>query len=212
MNKMLLIAVGLMLSVIAGCTALKEDAGKALSFAESIQTLKTDGCDALPETSKRLLVLLIKSRIPEYPLNGICDQDWVRDVLLKQIDKLESTDVYNEPTSLGHSTNSWNGQLDKPSRVQLLLGTAAANDNGTVGLYNRSGINTKASSFVYASSIEAHKGGRSNTRLHLYEPLQSVHKERSGLDIARSDGSCRQPSVSMETQCSLYSGSNWRKG
>lgn len=91
MKYMLLTAVGLMLSVVSGCATFNE--GSTPQTTKSVHALKENGCQALSSTSKRLLVLLIKSRIPEYPVNGICNPQWVNDVLLKQIDKLEKNET-----------------------------------------------------------------------------------------------------------------------
>ncbi|MCJ8299664.1 MAG: hypothetical protein MJK13_12130 [Pseudomonadales bacterium] len=66
MKKILLIAVGLMLSVVAGCAALDSATEKAKVIAAHVQTLKTKGCDALPEAAqmdRQQQDLIIKTRI-----------------------------------------------------------------------------------------------------------------------------------------------------
>ena len=168
MKNIPLVAVGVLLSIVIGCAGVKEDAGKALNFAQALQTLKTGGCDALPDSSKRLLVLLIKTRIPEYPMNGICDQQWVRDVLLKQIDKLESTDVYNQSTSLGYKADRRHGSLAKSDSINLSIGVVTTNSDRAQWLPNRSGVYSKVRTQFYASCIKAHQSSCSDTRLHLH--------------------------------------------
>jgi hypothetical protein len=100
MKKILLIAAGLMLSVIVGCNAIQltpqNQAAPGTSVFEKLYVLKTKGCSALPDLERELLVLLIKSRVSEYPANGICNPQWMNDVLLDQIKLLESNDVSNE--------------------------------------------------------------------------------------------------------------------
>jgi hypothetical protein len=173
MKKIRLIVVGIALSVMLGCAAVKEAATTAISFTEVIHTLKTKGCDALSEPVKASLVRLIKTRLDNYPENGICNPKWVRDVLLKQIEKLERTyAIYNGPAPMGHSAGSGNGSLDQPNRAALFLATFSSGNYRTSRLQNRSGIGTKARSLVYASSIKAHSSSGSHTRLHLHGPLQ----------------------------------------
>jgi hypothetical protein len=89
MKNMLLIAVGLMLSVIVGCSTVKSVSTTTGSFSEAVYELKINGCEALPALSKQLLVGLIKTKLDHYPENGICDRNWVRNVLLKKLDELE---------------------------------------------------------------------------------------------------------------------------
>jgi hypothetical protein len=90
MKKMLLIAVGITLS-ITGCQSVQTTDSKRMSIIETVQSLKANGCEALPELERRILVLAIKSQVPNYPVNGICDPRWVEKELIKQIDKLEAT-------------------------------------------------------------------------------------------------------------------------
>ena len=73
MKKIHLVAVGILLSVMLGCAAVKEAATTAITFTEVIHTLKTKGCDALSEPVKASLVRLIKTRLDNYPENGICN-------------------------------------------------------------------------------------------------------------------------------------------
>lgn len=91
MKTMRLIVVGIMLSTLMACAAMKETAVKAITFTQLIHTLKTQGCDALSEPVKESFVRLIKTRLEYYPENGICNPDWVRDVLLEKVDELEKT-------------------------------------------------------------------------------------------------------------------------
>ena len=44
------------------CAAVESAADKAKTIAAHVKTLKTKGCDALPEAAQTLLVVLIKSR------------------------------------------------------------------------------------------------------------------------------------------------------
>jgi len=95
MKNMLLIAVGLMLSVLVGCVSAPAKDGEAkpvsTSIAQKIQAVKANGCDSLPELERRLFVLFIKTQVPQYPINGFCDPSWFSDELIKQIDKLENS-------------------------------------------------------------------------------------------------------------------------
>ena len=102
MKKILLIAAGLMLTIVAGCAAVGSATDKAKDISAHVHTLKTKGCDALPEAAQTLLVVLIKSRIEHYPKNGICNPDWVRDVLIDQLSLLETADgIHYRPLLLG---------------------------------------------------------------------------------------------------------------
>lgn len=71
-------------------TANDVPVSKDKSITETVALLKAQGCNALPPLQHNLLVLLIVSRFPDYPANGICEPDWVNNVLLKQLDKLEA--------------------------------------------------------------------------------------------------------------------------
>jgi len=96
MKKIHLIAVGLMLSIVAGCSAVENAADKTKVIAAHVHTLKTKGCKAVPVEARKLLVVLIKSRIGNYPENGICNPDWVRDVLVDKLDLLESANAVQD--------------------------------------------------------------------------------------------------------------------
>jgi len=213
MKKIHLIAVGLMLSIVAGCSAVENATETTKTIAAHIHTLKTKGCEAVPIEARKLLVVLIKSRIENYPENGICNPDWVRDVLVDKLDLLESANaVQDRFDPMGYSTNSGNRQLDKPNISGLSLRSVATNSNSAKWLSNRFGINSQDSSFVYASSVKAHQSGSIDSRLHLHPSLQVVHQEGSRSDYTRSDGVCGVTSSTMETQCGVFSGTNWRKG
>jgi hypothetical protein len=180
MRNIRLIAVGILLSVILGCAVMKEAATTAITFTEVIHTLKTKGCDALSEPVKASLVRLIKTRLDNYPENGICNPEWVRDVLLKKIDRLERTHaIHNKLAPVGYTADSGNGSLDQPNRVALLLTAFSSGSCCTSRLQNRPSIDTQVRSLVYASSIEAYSSGSSNTRLHIYRSLQRDYQSTS---------------------------------
>lgn len=61
---------------------------KDKSVTETVMLLKEQGCNALPPLQHNLLILLIVAKFPDYPANGLCDPNWVNEVLVKQIDKL----------------------------------------------------------------------------------------------------------------------------
>ena len=180
MKTMRLIVVGIMLSTLMACAAVKETAVKAITFTQLIHTLKTQGCDALSEPVKESFVRLIKTRLEHYPENGICNPEWVRDVLLKQIDKLEATNViHNGSSQLGYSADRGNGSLDYPNRAALFLGAFRQGNCCTSGLQNRFGVDSKRGAFVYASSIEAYSSSGSRSRLHLHRSLQRDNQSTS---------------------------------
>ena len=213
MEKILLIAVGLMLSVVSGCATLDSTTEKTKAIAAHVHTLKTKGCDALPEAAQTLLVVLIKSRIEHYPKNGICDPDWVRDVLLDKLDLKETVNgIHNQSTELGYSPDSGNRQLDQPTASGLSLDIVEKDSKGSSWLSHRSGINTEIASLVYESSLKAHPRGGSNTRLLLYASLQGHDQAACGHNHSRSNGLCSLSGANVETQCGLPGGSNWRKG
>ncbi len=213
MKKTYLITVGLMLSVVAGCAAVESAADKAKAIAAHVQTLKTKGCDALPEAAQTLLVTLIKSRIEHYPKNGICDPDWVRDVLIDKLDLLETANgIYNQSTELGYSPDSWNRQLDQPEAAGLSLYFVKEDSTSSRWLRNRSGINTEIAPLVYESSLKAHPGSGSNTRLLLYASLQGNEQAAGRHNHSGSNGLCSLSGSNVETQCGLFSGKSWRQG
>jgi len=174
MKKMLLIAAGLMLSIVTGCTAVD----KVANVTEYVQTLKEKGCGGLSESSKRILVAVIKTKVAIYPSDGICNQDWVRDVLLDKLD-LETPDVQNGSAQLGYKADSGHGPLDKPSTIALLLRDHESMGFSTSRLSYRSRIDSQTSSFVYAPCVIRNQSSRSHSRLHLYKSMRSVHQEAS---------------------------------
>lgn len=91
MKTMRLIVAGLMMSALFACAVLEETTEKAINLTQQIHTLKTQGCDALSEPVKESFVRLIKTRLEHYPDNGICNPEWVRDVLLGKVAGLEKT-------------------------------------------------------------------------------------------------------------------------
>jgi len=213
MKKILLIAVGLMLSVVAGCAAIDSAAEKAETIAAHIQTLKTKGCDALPEAAQTLLVVFIKSRIEHYPKKGICDPNWVRDVLLDKLDLQETADdIHNQPAQLGYSPDSGNRQLDQPAASGLSLDIIEKDSQSSNWLRNRSGINTEIASLVYESKLKTYPGGSSNTRLLLYASMPGHDKTTGRHDHPRSNGLCSLSGSNVETQCGLPGSSYWRQG
>lgn len=183
MKKMLLIAVGLMLSVVIGCVAIQPTAQNqtdpGTTIFEKLHVLKTQGCSALPELERELLVLLIKSRVSEYPANGICDPQWINDVLLNQIKLLESDDVSNESARMGHEMDSRYRQVLYREGASLFFIAFKSRDYRTQGLRNRPSIDTQDLSFVYASSVEVYSSGGSHTRLHLHGSVQRDNQSAS---------------------------------
>ena len=213
MKKLYLITVGLMLSVVAGCAAVESAADKAKAIAVHVQTLKTKGCDALPEAAQTLIVTLIKSRIEHYPKNGICDPDWVRDVLLDKLDLKETVNgIHNQSTELGYSPDSRNRQLDQPTASGLSLDIVEKDSASSSWLSHRSGINTEIASLVYESKFKAYPGACSNTRLLLYASLPGHDQATGRHNHPRSNGLCSLSGANVETQCGLSGGSNWRQG
>lgn len=89
MQKIRLIVVGIMLSALLGCasnqTVIPDQQTTRSTLYERVLRLKTLGCDKLPALERELLVLLIKSLMPVYPTNGICNPQWINDVLLERI-------------------------------------------------------------------------------------------------------------------------------
>jgi len=213
MKKMLFIAAGLMLSAIVGCAATSDATSKATSIVEHVNTLRTKGCEAVPKPALKLLVLVVKSKIEHYPPNGICDPNWVQDVLIENLELLEGVyGIQNRSEAVGYTAYSRYRQLDQSDGTGLFLATSTANGNSAAWIRDRSGVDTQDSALVYAPSIEAHSGGSSGTRLYLHSPVQMVHQEASRSDNSRSNGLCGLPGTNLETQCGLYSGSNWRQG
>jgi len=213
MEKILLIAVGLMLSVVSGCATLDSTTEKTKAIAAHVHTLKTKGCDALPEAAQTLLVVLIKSRIEHYPKNGICDPDWVRDVLLDKLDLKETVNgIHNQSTELGYSPDSGNRQLDQPTASGLSLDIVEKDSKGSSWLSHRSGINTEIASLVYESKFKTYPGGSSDTRLLLYASVPGHDKETGRHNHPRGDGLCSLSGTNVEAQCGLYGGSYWRQG
>jgi hypothetical protein len=167
MKKTFLIAVGLMLSIVSGCAVVD----KAKDVTEYVETLKEKGCDALSESSKSILVAVIKTKVAIYPDNGICNPEWVRDVLLDKLDLLETPDVQNESAQLGYKADSRYGFMDQSSAVTLLLSYSKATDNGASRVQQRPGIYSEDRSFFYASRIVRDQSRGSGSRLHLYRPV-----------------------------------------
>ena len=213
MNKLYLITVGLMLSVIAGCAAVDSAAEKAKAIAVHMQTLKTKGCDALPEAAQTLLVVLIKSRVEHYPKNGICDPDWVRDVLIDKLDLLETANgIYNQSTKLGYSPDSRNRQLDQPTAAGLSLDIVEKDSPSSSWLPYGFGINTEIASLVYESKFKTYPSGSSNTRLLLYASMPGHDQATGRHNHSGSNGLCSLPCSNVETQCGLPGSSNWWQG
>ncbi len=213
MKKILLIAVGLMLSAVIGCAAVDDAADKAKTIAAHIHTLKTEGCQAVPESARKILVVLIKSRIENYPKNGICNPNWVRDVLVNNLILLESSNVIQDRSkAVGHSANSRHRRLDQSDSFGLLLSADGTDNYSTGRVRYRSGIDTKDSPFIHASSIETYTSGGGDSRLHIQETLLAVYEKAGRHGDSRGDGSCSLPGANVEAQCGLLGGSNRRQG
>jgi len=200
MKKILFIAVGIVLSAIAGCAAIGDAADKARTIAEHVHTLKTVGCTAVPEPALRLLVLLIKSKVEHYPPNGICDPDWVRDVLIENLELLESANgVQNRSEAVGYSTDRRHGRLDQPDGVGVLLTAFGRDNNGTGWLHYRSGIDTQDSAFVHAPGVEVYSGSGGSSRLHLQDALLALYQEARRFSDTRGNGPCGLSCTNVET-------------
>lgn len=85
MKIILALLVSLALTACVTQTTLPDGTTKAFSITESISLLKAKGCDALPPLERRLLVLAIKSQVPNYPVNGICDPVFVENWIIGYI-------------------------------------------------------------------------------------------------------------------------------
>ena len=89
MKNMLLIAAGLMLSVVlTGCVIVD----KAISPISTAISLKQNGCDTLSDTDRQLMLLIIKSSYPGYPDNGICDPLLINTLLSSELEKLQAAE------------------------------------------------------------------------------------------------------------------------
>jgi len=89
MKNILLAVVGLMLSIVlAGCVIVD----KAISPIGTAISLKQNGCDALSDTDRQLMLLVIKSSYPGYPDNGICDPLLINTLLSSELEKLQAVE------------------------------------------------------------------------------------------------------------------------
>ena len=202
-----------MLSIVAGCAAVGSATDKAKDISVHVQTLKTKGCDALPEAAQTLLVALIKSRIEHYPKNGICDPDWVRDVLLDKLDLKETINgIHNQSTELGYSPDSWNRQLDQPEASGLPLDIVEEDSKSSRWLPDRSGVNPEIASLVYESKFKTYSGAGSNTRLLLYASMPGHDQATGRSNHSGGNGLCSLSGSNVETKCSLSGGSIWWQG
>jgi hypothetical protein len=71
-----------MLSVIAGCASVDSTGTQSKSAYGYIHDLKENGCDQLSPIGRQIIIAYIKAKVPDYPKNGICNPDWVSDVLV----------------------------------------------------------------------------------------------------------------------------------
>lgn len=86
MKSSLLAAAALCASLaLTGCASLQDSIDKASELSAHVRSLKTNGCESVPDEIKKVLVAAIKQKVERYPDNGICDPDWVRDVLIKEL-------------------------------------------------------------------------------------------------------------------------------
>ncbi len=183
MNRLMFLLPGLLLTLPA-CSSLTKINDEVKNIAYHIKTLKEKGCNAVPKPALRVLVILIKSRIENYPANGVCDKDWVRDVLIHHIDLLERDDAIQKGTEqLGYKADSGHTVMDQPSAAILLLPTHSPTNYRTRKLPDRSSLYTQKIPLVYASIFLRNKSRSRNTRLHLYRFIQNNHQKagRSGI-------------------------------
>ena len=209
--KRTLIAVAgfLLMTVLVGC----QSSDKVIQIKEDLTTLKEQGCGKLSPEAKVVLVAIIKTKVRDYPKNGICDPDWVRDVLIDKLGLLETANViYNQPAQLGYSSGSGNRQLDQPEASGLPLDIVEEDSKSSRWLRNRFGINTEIASLVYESSLKAYPGSSSNTRLLLYTSMPGHDQKAGRLNHPRSYGLCSLYGTDVEAQCGLSGGSYWRQG
>jgi len=173
MKKMLLIAVGVMLStVFIGCSATSE--------VKPIGSVRNDICSNLSPTTQKLATIIINAKVSAYPDDGLCDPDVLSKEINKQLQKLEGDgDVQNKSNGLGYKAGSGYGSMDQPSAVALLLRDHETMDCSTSRVSHRSRIDSENRSFVYASRVIRNKSRRSHSRLHLYKFMRSVHQETS---------------------------------
>jgi hypothetical protein len=163
--------------LLAGCSSLSSVQKEGKSIPEYLVVLKKKGCSAVPEPALQLLVLWIKSRVPNYPKNGICNPTWVNDVLQQVIDKWErDNDIQNGSTPLGYQAYRGHRFLDKPNRIALLHATSPTRSCSTRWIQNGSCNNPQDRTFVHASIIEAHSRCSSDTRFHLHPFMRSIQQ------------------------------------
>lgn len=195
------------LVALAGCAALEGGAEKVRTLKSHVTTLKEKGCDAVPGSAKRLMVVLIKSRIPDYPPNGICDPDWVRDVLVERLPDLEAVSdesaVYIGSEDLGYSTDSGGGSLVESGGAEVLFSDSGPGDIGAGWVSDRSGIHSSVGAFIHASSLEAYSSGSGHSRLLLHASLQQHEQVAGGSDLDGGNGACNDPGSKVAAAGSL---------
>jgi hypothetical protein len=179
MKKIHLIAVGVMLSVLAGCSAIEKVSDKAKSIADHIHTLKTKGCETLSESAKSTLVFIAKSKVANYPDNGICNPDWVRDVLVEKLKVDEVDNVQNESIQLGYKANRRLGSMDQPSSVTLLFTKSKVRSIGSCRLLDRSCVHSQVRPLVHASIIIRDQSSSHDTRSYIHRSMHRDYQAQS---------------------------------
>ena len=208
-NTLIALAGSLMITVLIGC----QSSDKIVETKKNFKTLKEQGCGKLSPEARVVLVAIIKAKVSHYPKNGICDSNWVRDVLIDKLDLLETANgIHNQSTELGYSPDSGNRQLDQPAASGLSLDIVEKDSASSSWLSHRSGINTEIASLVYESKFKTYPGGSSDTRLLLYASVPGHDKETGRHNHPRGDGLCSLSGTNVEAQCGLYGGSYWRQG
>jgi len=80
MKTMLLIAVGLMLSACAASDI-------AIDTVESAVEVKRQKCEKISPFLKEVGIVVIKTKIEDYPDDGLCDRELLKKQLQKKLDK-----------------------------------------------------------------------------------------------------------------------------
>ncbi|MCV6612432.1 MAG: hypothetical protein OIF55_16850 [Amphritea sp.] len=202
-------ALALACAVVVGCAGFD----KAVSAVQAVHVLKERGCDALTEETRESLVQYIRAKYPEYPEGGICDPDWVRDVLIdKALDWEKGDAVPDTSEELGYQTDSRDGQLGKPNNDGIQFTKVTDCRDGTGGVCDGFGVYSKAGTQLHAPGIASYSGSGSGARSLLHASVPSYDQSSGRSDTAGRHGRFAEPRTMVAALDSVGGGSSWRAG
>nr|WP_261840964.1 hypothetical protein [Aliamphritea ceti] len=200
------------LTLALGCASVTTFMTGVVTAGTAVSTLKAQGCNALTPSVRAGLVAYIKSKYAAYPDGGICNPNWVRDVLAKKIKQWGEDDAIQDTARpVGYETDTGKPQADNTISPDVSFQTLEYEHNGPSEVRNRFSVSAASRMVADRARRPGNTFSGSDSRLLLFASVPPYDKKDSRSDSIRSNGRSAKPGLEVVALDSLLRRPYWRE-